>query len=55
MHVKLYRECVAGTLQALGVRERAKHVVVDEGSRHIMMSYQWDGKMTRLLEKSRHS
>ena len=44
------QECAAGALQALGARERVEHVVVDEGSRHIMMSYQWDGKMTRRLD-----
>ena len=40
------QECAAGALQALGARERAEHVVVDEGSRHIMMSYQWDVQET---------
>ena len=40
------KECAAGALQALGIWERAEHVVVDEGSRHIMMSYQWDVQET---------
>ena len=34
------QKCAAGALQALGVIERAQHVV-DEGSGHIMISYQW--------------
>ena len=42
------QECAAGALQALGARERAEHVVVDDDARHIMVSYQWDGKTTRL-------
>ena len=40
------QRCAEGALQALGARERAEHVVVDDDARHIMMSYQWDGKTT---------